>query len=126
MVLECGVEFGFINPVYEMIGERGGLPLVHASEVGKWDGRPAAGVKEVMPRYSEVAPQAHAVIQGFLVLVDNIHGCGLACACGVEVGRGVAAVTAVEAAIVAAVREGTGAEPGGLAAVAVDRRASPR
>jgi hypothetical protein len=49
---------------------------------------------------------------------------------GVEVGRGVApaaAVAAVEAAIVAAVREGTGAEPGGLAAVAVGhRRAFPR
>lgn len=76
-----------------------------------------------------VPPQARAVIQGFLVLVD-IHGCGVACACGVEVGRGVApaaaAVAAVEAAIVAAVREGTGIEPGGLAAVAVGhKRASP-
>jgi hypothetical protein len=69
------------------------------------------------------------VIQGFLVLVDDTHGCGVACACGVEVGRGVvpaAAAAAVEAAIVAAVREGTGIEPGGLAAVAVGhKRASP-
>jgi hypothetical protein len=73
-------------------------------------------------------PQVHEVIQGFLVLEDNIHGCGVACACGVEVGRGVApaaAVAAVEAAIVAAVGEGTGAEPGGLAAVVVERRRSP-
>lgn len=68
------------------------------------------------------------MIQGFLVLGDDIHGCGVACACGVEVGRNVApAVAAVEAAIVAAVgEEGTGAEPGGLAVVAVEyRRASP-
>ena len=57
---------------------------------------------------SGVPPQAH---QGFLlVLGDDIHGCGVACACGVEayeveVGRSVApaAVAAVEAAIVAAV-----------------------
>jgi hypothetical protein len=75
-----------------------------------------------------VPPRARAVIQGFLVL-DDIHGCGVACACGVEVGRGVApaaAVAAVVAAIVAAVREGTGIEPGRLAAVAVGhKRASP-
>jgi hypothetical protein len=84
----------------------------------------------VMSTDSGVPPQVHEVIQGFLVLVleDNIHGCGVACACGVEVGRGVAAAAAaVEAAIVAAVGEGTGAEPGGLAAVVVEhRRASPR
>ena len=68
------------------------------------------------------------MIQGFLVLGDDIHGCGVGCACGAEVGRNVApAVAAVEAAIVAAVgEEGTGAEPGGLAVVAVEhRRASP-
>ena len=110
-----------------MIGE--GLPLVHASEAGKLDGRrPAAGVKEVMSTDSGVAPQVHVVLQGFLVPEDNIHGCGVACACGVEVGRGVvvaaaAAVAAVEVTIVAA-GEGTGAEPGGLAVG--HRRASPR
>ena len=74
-----------------------------------------------------VPPQTPAVIQGFLVPGDNIHGCGVACACGVEVGLGhgvaVAVAAAVEAAIVAAVEEGTG-ESGGLAVV--DRRASPR
>jgi len=81
---------------------------------------------------SGVPPQEHGVTQGFLVLGDDIHGrCGVVCAYGVEVGRGVvvaaAAVAAVEGAIVAAVREDTGAEPDRLAAVAVgDRRASPR
>jgi len=71
-------------------------------------------------------PQANAVIQRFLVLEDDIQGSGVAYACGVEVGCGVAAAV-VEAAIVAAVREGTGTEPGGLAVVAVGhRRASPR
>jgi hypothetical protein len=115
---------------HEMIGE-GGSPLVHASEAGKSDGLSAAGVKEVMSRHSVVAPQVHKVIQRLLVLGDDIHCCGVACACGVEVGRGIApaaAVAAVEAAIVAAVREGTGAEPGRLAAaVAVGhRRASLR
>ena len=66
-----------------------------------------------MSRYSVVAPQVHEVMQGFLVLGGDIHCCGVACACGVEVGRGIApaaaAAAAVEAAIVAAVREGTGA-----------------
>jgi hypothetical protein len=103
----------------------GDLPLVHASEAGKLDGRPE-GVTEVMSSYSVVSPQVHRVIQEFLVLGDDIHGCGVACACGVEVGRGVvpaAAVAAVEVAIVAAVREGTGAEPGmAAAAVAVGHR----
>lgn len=84
----------------------------------------------MMSTDSGVPPQVHEVIQGFLVLEDNIHGCGVACACGVEVGRGVAlaaAVAAVEAAIVAAVGEDTDAEPAGLAAVAVGHtRASPR
>ena len=108
----------------------GDLPLVHASEAGKLDERPA-GVTEVMSSYSVVSPRAHRVIQGFLVLGDDIHG--VAYACGVEVGRGVvpaaaaaAAAAAVEVAIVAAVREGTaqqegtGAEPGtAAAAVAV-------
>jgi len=91
-----------------MIGE--GLPLVHASEAVKLDGR-HAGVTGVMSTDSDVPlpPQEHAVIQGFLVLGDDIHGCGVACACGVEVGRNVApaaavaAVVAVEAAIVAVV-----------------------
>ena len=108
-----------------MIGERY-LPLVHASEAGKLDGRPPEGATEVMSTDSGVLLQAHAVIQ-------DIHGCGVACACGVEVGQGVAAVVVVaaaaaeatvEAAIVAAVREGT---EGGLVVVAVGhRRASPR
>jgi hypothetical protein len=118
-----------------MTGE--GLPLVHASEVGRLDGRPA-GVTEVMSTDSGVPPQAHVVVQGSLVLGDDIHGCGVACACGVDVGRVVvvvvaaaaaaAAVAAVEAAIVVAVGEGAGAESDELAAaVAVGhRRASPR
>ena len=101
-------------------------PLVHASDAGKLDERPE-GVTEVMSTDPGVPPQAPAVIQGFLVPGDNIHGCGAACACGVEVGLGrrvaVAVAAAVEAAIVAAVEEGTGAEPGGLALV--DRGASP-
>jgi hypothetical protein len=135
-VSSCGVEsFYSINPlhaecVYEMIGEKD-LPPVLASEAGKLGGRRPAGVAEVMSTDSGVPPQVPEVIQEFLVLGDYIHGCGVACACGVEVGRGVApaaAVAAVEAAIVAAVLEGTGAEPGGLAAVAVGhrRRAFPR
>ena len=131
---ECGVEFLSLSSHlhakngYEMIGERY-LPLVHASEAGKLDGRPPEGVTEVMSTDSGVLLQAHAVIQ-------DIHGCGVACACGVEVGQGVAAVVVVvvaaaaaaeatvEAAIVAAVLEGT---EGGLVVVAVGhRRASPR
>jgi hypothetical protein len=124
--------------VYE--GEREGSPLVHASGVGKLDGRSAEVTdSEVLVSHKIVSPQAHEVIQRFPVLVlgvgDDIHGWGAACACGVgvcgvEVGRGVApvaaaaaaaavAVAAVEAAIVAAVREGIGAELGGLAAAAV-------
>jgi hypothetical protein len=140
---ECGVEFLSLSThlhaksVYEMTGERC-LPLVHASEAGKLDGRLPAGVTEVMSTDSGSLLQAHAVIQGLLVLGDDIHGCGVACACGVEVGRGVvvvvvvaaaaaaAAEAAVEAAIVAAVREGTGAEQGGLAVAVGHRRASPR
>ena len=115
---------------------RGGLLLVHASEVGKLDGQPA-GVTEVMsPTDSGVSPQAHEVIRVSLVLVlvlgDDIHCRAVACACGVEacgvdVGRSVAAVVvAVVAAIVAAAvregivrQEGTGVEPGRLAAAAV-------
>lgn len=97
------------------------------------DGR-SAGVTEVMSSYSVVSPQAaHEVIQGFPVLVlgGDIHGCGVACACGVEacgveVGRGVAAAAAVEAAIVAVVREGIGTETGGLAVVVGHMWASPR
>ena len=92
----------------------GDLPLVHASEAGKLDERPA-GVTEVMSSYSVVSPRAHRVIQGFLVLGDDIHG--VAYACGVEVGRGVVPAAAAAAA---AQQEGTGAEPGtAAAAVAV-------
>lgn len=117
-----------------MCMSRGGLLLVHASEVGKLDGQPA-GVTEVMsPTDSGVSPQAHEVIRVSLVLVlgDDIHCRAVACACGVEacgvdVGRSVAAVVvAVVAAIVAAAvregivrQEGTGVEPGRLAAAAV-------
>ena len=125
----CGVEVEFFllsthlhveGIVYGMTGE-GGLPLVHASEAGELDGRRPAGVTtEVISTDSGVPLQAHAVIQGVFVLEDNIHGCDVVCACGV--GRGVAAVAAVEASIVAAVREGNGAEPGELAAVAVGHR----
>lgn len=102
------------------------------------DGRPAAvaGETEDMPTDSGVLAPAQA--QGVdmarritagedLVLGHNIHGCGAACACRVEVGRGVAAavvavcVTArgvVEgAAIAAAVEEVAG--PSRMAAVAV-------
>ena len=111
-----GVEFLSLSThlhakrVYEMIGERC-LPLVHVSEAGKLGGRPPEGVTEVMSTDSAVRLQAHEVIQ-------DIHGCGVACACGVEIGRGVV--------VVAAVREGIGAEQGGLAAVVVgDKRASP-
>lgn len=66
-------------------------------------------VMEVMSTDSGVLLllQVHAVIQRFLVLGEDIDGR----ACGVEIGRGVAAAAAVEAG---AVREGIGAEPGGL------------
>ena len=97
------------------------------------DGRPAAvaGETEDMPTDSGVLAPAQA--QGVdmarritagedLVLGHNIHGCGAACACRVEVGRGVAAavvavcVTArgvVEgAAIAAAVEEANEPAPG--------------
>lgn len=72
--------------------------------------RPAVEVMEVMSTDSGVLLllQVHAVIQRFLVLGEDIDGR----ACGVEIGRGVAAAAAaVEAG---AVREGIGAEPGGL------------
>ena len=105
-----------------------GLPLAHASEAGKSDGR-SAGVTEAMSSYFVVSPQAHEVLQELPVLVlgDDIHGVACACAveaCGVEVGRGIAAaaaaaVAAVEAAIVAAVQGGIGTEPGGLVGAAV-------
>ena len=104
-----------------------GLPLAHASEAGKSDGR-SAGVTEAMSSYFVVSPQAHEVLQELPVLVlgDDIHGVACACAveaCGVEVGRGIAAaaaaVAAVEVAIVAAVQGGIGTEPGGLVAAAV-------
>ena len=100
------------------------------------DGRPAAvaGETEDMPTDSGVLAPAQA--QGVdmarritagedLVLGHNIHGCGAACACRVEVGRGVAAavvvcVTAqgvVEGAAIAAAVEVAG--PSRMAAVAV-------
>jgi len=56
--------------LHGMIGE-GLPPLVHASNTRKLDGRPA-GVTEMMSTDSGVPPQAHAVIQGFLV--DGING----------------------------------------------------
>lgn len=101
------------------------------------DGRPAAvaGETEDMPTDSGVlAPaQAQGVDMAWrmtagedFVLGHNIHGCGAACACRVEVGRGVAAavvavcVTArgvVEGAAIAAAVEVAG--PSRMAAVAV-------
>jgi hypothetical protein len=110
------------------------------------DGRPAAvaGETEDMPTGSGVlAPvkaqgvdMARRITAGKVpVLGHNIHGCGAACACGVEVGRGVAAAAVavcmtargvVEGvAIAAAVEEVAG--PSRSAAVVVGQtKASPR
>ncbi len=123
----------------------GDLPLVRG-EAGKMDGRPA-GMTEVIPTDSGVPPQAHAVktmLQGLpgevLVLGHDSRGCGAACAYGVEARHGVAAAAAAAvvvskltpgvaagAAIVVVVEEeeGTGAEPGRLAAVAVGALVPP-
>ncbi len=117
-----------------MYDRRWGLPLVHVSEARKMDGwHVVVGMTEVMPTDSGVPLRAHAeMIQGLpgevLVLEHDIHGRGVACACGVEVGRDVAAVVsglalgAAGAAIVVAVGEGTDTELGRLAAVAVGHR----
>jgi hypothetical protein len=87
------------------------------------------------PAQAQAVDTAQRLTAGeVLVLGHNIHGCGAACVCGVEVGRGAAAaVVAVcvmargvveGAAIGAAVEEVAG--PSRVAAVAVGQtKASP-
>lgn len=142
-----------------IIGGRGGLPLVRGSEAGKLDGRrPAAvaGMTEVMSIDSgvlaqEVVRMARGIPAGEVSVLGHDARGWVACACGVEVGRGVAAAAAVGerargvavgVAIVVAVGEraqwaavgvaiaavvGEGTEVGRVAAVAVAHMgASPR
>lgn len=108
---------------------------------GRWPAA-VAGMTEVISTECRVLAQAQAVgmAQGITageVFVLGHRGCGVACACGAEAGRGFATAAvavgkrarevAAGVAIAAAVGEGTGAESGRVAAVAVGHtRASPR